>query len=403
MCEAPLHPGRPRTLTVNGDGAFVALSGTYNLDLAVLKSPLWRMRGLTNATIQQEGTAPFYTWVLTSECELQFRFTGVEPLGTWHDGLVVSALIATPSILASLAFPFPEIDYHVYLTGGAGKLDIAEGRTCASLLTRSDLIFLHTEENEQIPAIHRRIPGAQFSFIYSHGNSEDLGTLFPFIDYLAECIGVNVLAYDYVGYSLSRLEGHAPSEEGCYRAVQAAWTHLTQIVPAETIVLYGRSIGSGPTVELACRQCASSCAGIILECPIASGARAAVGSIGSLAWFADIFINYDKVDKISRPITILHGVADTIVSIGNAKELFETCQKSWRWTPLWIEGCGHNDMPRDVCFDHVLSFLLALVEESKSGKFVQTDIDSAAKEDPEDCSAPTQVDVGRSMEDCSLM
>lgn len=404
MSDAPFHPGRPHTLNVKGDGVFAAFSGTYNLDLAVPKSPLWRRTGLGNVEISQEGSAPFYTWLLTSESEKKLSFEGVEPLGNWDDGLVVSAVLVAPSVLALLAFPCPKMSYNEYLTGGAGKRDLAEGRSFASLLTRSDLVFLHTEEHEQIPAIYRQMPGARYCLLYSHGNSEDLGTLFPYIDYMAESIGVNVFAYDYVGYSLSRLEGHVPSEEGCYRAVQAAWRYLTQIVPAEMVILYGRSIGSGPTVEIACQQCASQCAGIILESPIASGARALAGSIGSLAWFADIFINYDKVGKICRPITIMHGIADTIVSVGNGKELFEKCQKPWRWTPLWIEGCGHNDMPRDVCTDHVISFMASLAPESKFNSASQTDTSRLAfEQEQEDFDSPTQVKTAPSMEDCSVM
>jgi len=57
----------------------------------------------------------------------------------------------------------------------------------------------------------------------------------------------SVFAYDYVGYSTSQLEGDAPSEDGCLRAINAAWEYLTKdfgLAPAD-IVLYGRSIGSG--------------------------------------------------------------------------------------------------------------------------------------------------------------
>ena len=60
-------------------------------------------------------------------------------------------------------------------------------------------------------------------------------------------MNANVFAYDYVGYSTSAFEGFAPSEQGCVNAIAAAWDYLTDdlgVSPA-SIVLYGRSIGSG--------------------------------------------------------------------------------------------------------------------------------------------------------------
>lgn len=149
--------------------------------------------------------------------------------------------------------------------------------------------------------------GGGLTVLYSHGNAEDIGLLVAtgMLQEMSTRLGASVFAYDYVGYSTSRLEGAAPSEvaasslflglgvaaavvtseslcfsvlhlassqnpppfpplspppprhaqSGCLRAVKAAWDYLTEdlaIAPG-AIVLYGRSIGSGPTVDLASR------------------------------------------------------------------------------------------------------------------------------------------------------
>ena len=89
-----------------------------------------------------------------------------------------------------------------------------------------------------------------------------------------------MFAYDYVGYSTSQLEGDAPSEAGCLRAITAAWEYLTRdlgVSPGD-IVLYGRSIGSGPTCDLASRPgCRDAIAGVVLQCPILSGGSVLLG------------------------------------------------------------------------------------------------------------------------------
>ncbi len=74
-------------------------------------------------------------------------------------------------------------------------------------------------------------------------------------------MGFNVLAYDYPGYGTS---GGRASEQGCYDAIGAAYSWLREEkgIPAEQIVLFGRSVGGGPTIDLAARQ---PVGGVILD------------------------------------------------------------------------------------------------------------------------------------------
>ena len=57
------------------------------------------------------------------------------------------------------------------------------------------------------------------------GNAEDIGLHLDYIDALARATGSDVFSYEYVGYSLSRLDGAIASEAGCLRSVDAAWCH----------------------------------------------------------------------------------------------------------------------------------------------------------------------------------
>jgi abhydrolase domain-containing protein 17 len=63
-------------------------------------------------------------------------------------------------------------------------------------------------------------------------------------------IQVNLLAYDYEGYGKASGE---PSEQTCYDDIDAAFAFLTNVLhhPPENIILYGRSLGSGPSCYLA--------------------------------------------------------------------------------------------------------------------------------------------------------
>eukprot|EP00160_Parvularia_atlantis_P001616 Unigene11298_Nuclearia_a/m.34517 Unigene11298_Nuclearia_a/g.34517 ORF Unigene11298_Nuclearia_a/g.34517 Unigene11298_Nuclearia_a/m.34517 type:complete len:290 (+) Unigene11298_Nuclearia_a:14-883(+) len=113
-------------------------------------------------------------------------------------------------------------------------------------------------DGPRIPVYFARAPGRSLTdasqavtIVYSHGNAEDLGQLMPLMDELALALGVNVCAYDYVGYGPVR--STKPSESGNYRSVEAAvrWLETVRRIPISNIVLYGRSLGGGAAVHAA--------------------------------------------------------------------------------------------------------------------------------------------------------
>jgi pimeloyl-ACP methyl ester carboxylesterase len=115
--------------------------------------------------------------------------------------------------------------------------------------SRKPLIWLTTRSNRSIPAfyIDRK---AKVTILFSHGNAEDLGNIYEWFLIFSLELNVNLLAYDYEGYGKTT---GSPSELACYEDIDAAYTYLIQTlnqVP-ENIVLYGRSLGTGPSAYLA--------------------------------------------------------------------------------------------------------------------------------------------------------
>eukprot|EP00929_Paragymnodinium_shiwhaense_P044969 TRINITY_DN23034_c0_g1_i1.p1 TRINITY_DN23034_c0_g1~~TRINITY_DN23034_c0_g1_i1.p1 ORF type:complete len:269 (-),score=42.99 TRINITY_DN23034_c0_g1_i1:135-941(-) len=251
----------------------------------------------------------------------------------------------------TVAFPVPDLRKEFYQE---------------ELLQRPDLIFLKTTANERIPACYVRAPGkqpAKMTFLYSHGNAEDLGLHLDYIDALARATGADVFSYEYVGYSLSRFEGGEPSEEGCLRSIQAAWRYCVDElkIPANRIIIYGRSIGSGPACDLAYRSSVEGtraspldAAGVLLQSPLESGGRIFSHMLSVVAYHLDIFRNYEKVPNVRCPIAIMHGKCDRVVPVTNGETLYELVPNKYQ--PLWVEGHGHNDMPQDMCFRYAKGF-----------------------------------------------
>eukprot|EP00922_Rhytidocystis_sp_ex-Travisia-forbesii_P048100 GHVS01071644.1.p1 GENE.GHVS01071644.1~~GHVS01071644.1.p1 ORF type:complete len:218 (+),score=22.94 GHVS01071644.1:275-928(+) len=110
------------------------------------------------------------------------------------------------------------------------------------------------------------------------------------------------------------------------------------LIPANRIILYGRSLGSGPSVELASRRLV---AGMILQSPIASVHRVRFSPPFTLP--GDMYANVDKISKTGCCILFIHGTMDDIVPFEHSKAMFELCN-SQKAFGCWIAGAGHNNI-----------------------------------------------------------
>eukprot|EP00451_Oxyrrhis_marina_P029730 CAMPEP_0204370362 /NCGR_PEP_ID=MMETSP0469-20131031/45685_1 /ASSEMBLY_ACC=CAM_ASM_000384 /TAXON_ID=2969 /ORGANISM="Oxyrrhis marina" /LENGTH=457 /DNA_ID=CAMNT_0051360279 /DNA_START=35 /DNA_END=1403 /DNA_ORIENTATION=+ len=247
------------------------------------------------------------------------------------------------AIVAPLVFPVPSRD--------VGKKRL-EGRP--------DSLHLRTRRGESISALHIRTSSREarmpaFTLLYSHGNAEDLGLSVPYLELVVSIVGCDVFAYEYVGYGDSTGD---PTEEGCYDSIDAAYQYLVTDarVDPDSIVAFGRSLGSGPTCDLASR---CKLRGVALQSPLQSGALA----IGSpfLSWVGyaiDPFKNYEKVPKIECKVLVMHGVDDEVVDVSNGRGIVAACKRPA--SPWWIPGHGHNDMPDNECLQRLRDFLFEL-------------------------------------------
>ncbi|XP_057698311.1 alpha/beta hydrolase domain-containing protein 17A [Corythoichthys intestinalis] len=183
----------------------------------------------------------------------------------------------------------------------------------------------------------RCTPNPRFTVLFSHGNAVDLGQMSSFYIGLGSRIDCNILSYDYSGYGVS---GGRPSEKNLYADIDAAWHTLRTRYGAspESVILYGQSIGTVPTVDLASRY---QCAAVVLHSPLASGMRVAFPETKKTYCF-DAFPNIEKVSKISSPVLVIHGTEDEVIDFSHGPALFERCPKAVE--PLWVEGAGHNDI-----------------------------------------------------------
>lgn len=181
-----------------------------------------------------------------------------------------------------------------------------------------------------------------------------------------------MFAYDYTGYGLATDQGD-PSEEHCYSDIDAAYSYLreTLCVPAQNIVLYGRSLGSGPSCYLASRTADDGMplGGLILHAPFLSVYRVVIESGCTLP--GDKFPNIDFVPFVRSPVMLIHGTKDQIVPFAHSEQLLSTVEPAFRAKPLLIEGMGHNNihpMVRPLFVERISEFLSSHVTPPPSGR-----------------------------------
>jgi alpha-beta hydrolase superfamily lysophospholipase len=178
-------------------------------------------------------------------------------------------------------------------------------------------------------------PAASRLILYSHGNAEDLGLLEPLLQHLYR-EGFSVLAYDYPGYGLS---SGKPTEASCVEALRlvARFAREQLGYPGERILLYGRSVGAGPSIVLASE---GSFSGLVIEGAFLSAFHVAIGT-DVLPW--DRFRNLRRIADVRCPVLVLHGTRDEVVPFSHGERLFRAASEP-KWY-YWAEGAGHQDVP----------------------------------------------------------
>ncbi|HUP65933.1 MAG TPA: alpha/beta hydrolase [Thermoanaerobaculia bacterium] len=191
-------------------------------------------------------------------------------------------------------------------------------------------------DGAEIAMVHLPNPDAELTILFSHGNAEDLGHALPYLEALRET-GYSVIGYDYRGYGASRGGGRATAE-GTYRDIEAVYRYAIDKlgIPAANIVLFGRSVGSGPATHLAARE---KVGGLIVENAFTS-AFVVVTRVPLLPF--DRFPNLENIRRATCPVLIIHAMNDEIIPLAHGRRLYEAAPGPKR--RLWVEGAHHNDV-----------------------------------------------------------
>jgi pimeloyl-ACP methyl ester carboxylesterase len=188
--------------------------------------------------------------------------------------------------------------------------------------------------------------------LYFHGNMENINRYAKFSgNFTVNGYEVWMCDYPSFGKSTGKI-----NEEILYEEAKQMYLLAKTKFPANKIIIYGKSLGTGIAAQLASTQ---QCSRLILETPYYS-----LSSV--MKHYAPIYPveattkykmpSFEYFKKIEEPITIFHGTDDGVIPYSNATKLKMVMKPTDEF--ITIENGTHNNLNDFPLFHQKLDSLL---------------------------------------------
>lgn len=197
--------------------------------------------------------------------------------------------------------------------------------------------YFDIDQNSRVHALHFQVENPKGIILYFHGNTRSLDD-WGFAAQEFTKHGWEVFMPDYRGYGKSRGK---LTERGLYADAMRCYEHLQRQFSEKEIIIYGRSLGTGIATQLASKTQPRH---LVLETPYHS-MRAMVSR--TIPFVPSFLLKFQfpsnrNIKKVTCPIDILHGTADTLIPLKQAQNLNKLGQPTS--TITIIDGGGHNNL-----------------------------------------------------------
>ncbi|KQU95816.1 alpha/beta hydrolase [Devosia sp. Root105] len=251
----------------------------------------------------------------------------MQRLGRIAIGAGIVAVLAYAMVLGAMYFFQRDFQYD----RGGRLLALSETK-----LTAAELVSIPSADGSSLTGWYQPPAAGKPLILYFRGNAQSFSREHErFAAFVAD--GYGFLAFDYRGFPGSPGE---VSEANILADGLAAYDWVAD--KGFPIVLWGRSLGSGPATYVANLREADA---LLLETPFDS----AVSVAADRYWFlpvgllmADQFRVDQWIKDVTEPVYVAHGTADRTIGVSHGERVYALAPNQ---DELWIEpGAGHSDM-----------------------------------------------------------
>ena len=218
----------------------------------------------------------------------------------------------------------------------------------------NEIIYIKKDNNKYIPCLFiQDFEQCNKFLIIFHGNNEHIFELEMAAGVIREKLKMNVLVVEYPGYSIyfSKRSPKIIMEDA---TIVYDFIIKKFEVKDEDIFIYGRSIGSAPSIYLASKRNAKA-----LFVVSGFSSLKEVGKGLYVGWaLEDIFKNIEYISKVTIPTLFIHGKKDSLISWDQSMQLMDKCGSKRKDIKL-IDNMTHNSYNLiDDIINKINSFLL---------------------------------------------
>lgn len=224
-------------------------------------------------------------------------------------------------------------------------------------LSGIEVNLLDTPDGERIVTWYAPARPGRPTIVYFHGNAGEIGDRPKRFEYYSTR-GFGVLYVSYRGFGGSTGE---ISERGLVTDAVAAYDWLiSRGVEPRQIALLGESLGTGVAVQLAAQKPVGA---VALEAPYTSTADIAA----AIYWWLpvrllmkDQFRSVDHIGKVTAPLLVVHGEADTLIPVQYGKALFALANEPKEIAV--VTGFGHEVLFEEATWARERDFFARVIK-----------------------------------------
>jgi hypothetical protein len=194
------------------------------------------------------------------------------------------------------------------------------------------------------------------TLLWFHGNAGNISHRLDNIKLLHHLADVQVFIFDYREYGKS--QGRI-SREGTFKDAAAAYRYIAEErkIPANELVLFGRSLGTALAVDLAVRL---PCRALILESPFTNSSdMAKLFAPFMFDWRPKVpYDNIGKIGQVRVPVLVVHGTQDEVIPVDMGRRVYGAAPEPKEL--YLIPGAHHNDtflVAGKAYFDRLRAFI----------------------------------------------